>query len=60
MRLGEVPKSCSDVTDVMMFSCFGCSTFAERHLDACARHKEGTLKVGECQLSVTVRTKRSC
>ena len=69
MRLGEVPKSCSDVTDVMI-NWFGCPTFAERHLDACARNEAGTfmsilrsdaqLQVGECQLLVTVRTKRSC
>ena len=41
------------------------TTFAETHLDACARHEAGTfmsilrsdaqLQVGECQLSVTVR-----
>ena len=68
MRLGEVPKSCSDVTNVM-FSCFGCPMFADRHLDACARHEAVTFmsilrgdvesQVGECQLSVSVRTKRS-
>ena len=65
MFLGQVANDTGLAEQEMLSG----TTFAERHLNSCARHEAGTLmsilrgdvqsQVGECQLSVSVRTKRS-